>query len=58
MRDVELIAREDSELVLYSPPAVPRPARAERRPLRKAARAAATTVIWFDYTDPGALLRA
>lgn len=53
MRDVELIARADADLVLYAPPLPPRPARAGRGPARKAALhdAAAAVTIWFDYTD-------
>ena len=52
MRDTELMARGESELVLYSPPVAPRPVRPERRLVRKTpSRAAARTTVWFDYTD-------
>ena len=51
MRDIELLAPPDSDLVLYSEPVAPRALRVERRPVRKAAARTAATTVWFDYTD-------
>ncbi len=51
MRDIELLARADSDLVLYSEPVAASALRVERRPVRKAPARAATSTIWFDYTD-------
>lgn len=45
MRDVELSARADSELIRYTPP---RPRAAARKAV---GNAASTALIWFDYTD-------